>query len=141
MSTDHDSHSQRGQVSRHPFCQLSLPDRWRFLAMRVRCGLYPSEPRIIDQFFAMGSWLHDSGESTAWEVASRSTEVLVNTAEDLALPWHWRMLCLDRAAQPLAVMRYLADHADDMPHLATEYRRQLLGLMRRMAVVTRQGEA
>ncbi|HBZ93038.1 MAG TPA: hypothetical protein DEO91_04865 [Pseudomonas sp.] len=44
----------------------------------------------------------------AWRVSRITLELLLDTACDPALPWHWRSLCLDRAYRPLRVMQQQA---------------------------------
>lgn len=45
---------------------------------------------------------------SAWTVAETSFRLLIDTATDTALPWHWRSLCLDQAWRPLRDMERLS---------------------------------
>ncbi|MNR33447.1 hypothetical protein D3C85_1511210 [compost metagenome] len=46
-------------------------------------------------------------DTSAWTVALTSFRLLLDTACDRALPWHWRCLCLDQAWRPLLELRNL----------------------------------
>lgn len=120
-------------MCKHFFCHLSLPERWRFLAMRVRCALHPDRPEAIEQLFRMGGLLYEHGDIDAWQLAHQTATVLVDTAADSALPWHWRCQCLDHVARPLGVMRHISDMQQLPPHEATECRRVLQALSQRLA--------
>lgn len=108
----------------HFFCGLSPRDRWQFVATRVRCGLHEDPQFVVDQLYAMGAWLCQSGEMSPWDVARRTTEVLLDSAADTALPPHWRDHCRSSAGVALRVMQRLAALPDLPPHIACEYRRQ-----------------
>lgn len=108
-------------------------ERWDFLAMRVRCALHPDDPRTIEHLFTMGDWLRQGGDASAWEVARRTTTLLLDTAQDPTLPWGWRCQCLDQVARPLGVMQRIARMSDVPPHLGSEYRRITRDLVLRLS--------
>lgn len=122
------------------FCALSPQERWRFLALRVRCGLHAEPAAAVNQLFAMGGWLCEAGEANAWDVARRTAALLLDTADDPALPASWREHCLQRAAQPLGVMRQISEQPDLPPHEATELRRQQNHAAHRLARLLRAGK-
>lgn len=120
-------------MCKHLFCRMPPMERWDFLAMRVRCALYADDPRAIDQLFTMGGYLHEQGDACAWDVARKTAMVLLDTAEDTALPWQWRCQCLDHVARPLGVMQHIGRMSDAPPHLSSEYRRITQALMQRLS--------
>ncbi len=46
-------------------------------------------------------------ETSPWTVALTAFRLLLDTANDRMLPWHWRCLCLDQAWRPLLDLRNL----------------------------------
>lgn len=120
-------------MCKHFFCRMPPLERWNLLAMRVRCGLSPDDPRAIDHLFTMGGYLYESGDASAWEVAHRTASLLIDTAADDALPWQWRCRCLDQVARPLGVMQHIGRMSDTPPHLGSEYRRTTQGLLQRLS--------
>ncbi|WP_236614302.1 hypothetical protein [Stutzerimonas azotifigens] len=48
------------------------------------------------------------GQLTPWRAAETTFRLLLDTAHDHALPWHWRCLCLDHAYRPLRELESLA---------------------------------
>ncbi|MCY1525984.1 hypothetical protein D9M68_609850 [compost metagenome] len=102
------------------FIELGLPmtfqsrampcmDCWHWQGFRIRCALLPDEPRLLEQHMLHSSLLIERGVLSPWRVASTILRLLLDTASDPALPWHWRCLCLDYAYRPLHVLQHLAD--------------------------------
>jgi hypothetical protein len=83
-------------------------DNWRWLSLQIRCALEPDEPRLIDHYLAEGRYLANCTPTSPWMVAETSFRLLLDTACDRALPWHWRSLCLDLAWRPLRDLRAAA---------------------------------
>ncbi|MDG9923806.1 MULTISPECIES: FagA protein [unclassified Pseudomonas] len=90
-----------------PFLSPCL-DCWYWQGFRIRCALLPDEPRLLDQHELHGRQLVAHGRLGAWRMSRTTLELLLDTACDPALPWHWRSLCLDRAYRPLQAMQLLA---------------------------------
>ncbi|MFN3986858.1 MAG: hypothetical protein ACK4KV_15290 [Rhodocyclaceae bacterium] len=91
-----------------PAKKLAAKDNWLRSAMRIRCALAPDDPTLIGDHFAQGRMLVHNGRMSDWEVAERDAELLIRTARDKLLPWHWRTLCLDHVHGPLSALRRLA---------------------------------
>ena len=72
-------------------------ESWRWMSRQIRCGLAPDEPRLIDHYLAEGRYLAACTATSPWGVAVTSFRLLLDTASDTALPWHWRTVCLDNA--------------------------------------------
>ena len=82
-------------------------DNWRWLSHRIRCAMSPDEPRLIDHYLAEGRYLVCCTDTSPWTVAMTAFRLLLDTASDRMLPWHWRCLCLDQAWRPLLELRTL----------------------------------
>ncbi|WP_144935349.1 FagA protein [Pseudomonas alabamensis] len=87
--------------------ELPYLENWRWLSRRIRCALEPDEPRVIDHYLAEGRYLVCCTDTSAWTVALTSFRLLLDTACDRMLPWHWRCICLDQAWRPLLQLRTL----------------------------------
>ena len=100
----------------------SLLDRWHRLGTRIRCALEPEEPRLLELYLFETRYLVAWEPLPAWQLFEKSYQLLLDTAADIALPWHWRNLCLDHAYRPLHELRRLASDAEHTRRL-----RQLAG--------------
>lgn len=83
---------------------------WLRLGMWVRLALYPNHPDAVRQYMLAGLALSERWPQTAWEVHDRMFSLLLDTADDEALPDAWRMLCLDGCCRPLGEMGRLVTH-------------------------------
>ena len=83
--------------------------RWQRLEIAVRCALRPDNPAFLGQFVAAATRLASDGLRDDWAIHERCFHVLLNTAEDAALPLHWRWMCIDHACRPLARLTTLAN--------------------------------
>jgi len=79
-------------------------EHWHWLKSKIRCALDANDPGLIGRFMAEGARLVRQGRLSSWYAASISFRLLIDTAHDPALPWHWRCLCLDYAFAPLATL-------------------------------------
>ena len=86
-------------------------DHWRALSLRIRCALDPDEPRLIEHYLAEGRYLARFTATPKSLICESTFRLLIDTASDTALPWHWRCLCLDQAWRPLRDMQSLAESA------------------------------
>lgn len=102
--------------------ELPYLENWRWLSRRIRCALEPDEPRVIDHYLAEGRYLVCCTDTSAWTVALTSFRLLLDTACDRMLPWHWRCICLDQAWRPLLQLRTLdrREHNDRWQPYATQ---------------------
>lgn len=78
------------------------------MSRQIRCAMDPDEPRLIEHYLAEGRYLSCCTATSPWTVAETSFRLLLDTAADIALPWHWRSLCLDQAWRPLREMERLS---------------------------------
>ena len=76
-------------------------ESWRWMSRQIRCGLAPDEPRLIEHYLAEGRYLACCTSTSSWTIALTSFRLLLDTATDTALRWHWRSMCLDHAWRPL----------------------------------------
>lgn len=113
----------------HPLFMPCL-DCWHWQGFRIRCALQPDEPRLLDQHEFHGAQLAQQGCIEPWRLTVSTLELLLDTAADRALPWHWRSLCLDRTWRPLFGMQQLA--------CTLEQQRKLNGLRNRLATLRLQ---
>lgn len=86
-------------------------ENWRALSLRIRCALDPDEPRLIEHYLAEGRYLARFTATPKSLICESTFRLLIDTASDTALPWHWRCLCLDQAWRPLRDMQALAESA------------------------------
>jgi len=89
----------------HEFAHL---ENWHWLGLQIRCALAPDEPRLIEYYLAQGRYLARFTPTSSWSVAHGTFRLMLATALDQALPWHWRSLCLDQAWRPLRDLRNCA---------------------------------
>ncbi len=75
----------------------SLTDRWYRLGTRIRCALEPDEPRLVEQYLCEARYLAAWEPVPAWRLFEKCFQLLLDSSRDIALPWHWRVLCLDHA--------------------------------------------
>jgi len=83
-------------------------ENWRALSLRIRCALEPDEPRVIEHYLAEGRYLARFTATPRRLIAESTFRLLIETARDTALPWHWRSLCLDQTWRPLRDLQALA---------------------------------
>ncbi|MCD5993287.1 FagA protein [Pseudomonas sp. CDFA 602] len=88
--------------------ELPYLENWRGLGLRIRCALDPDEPRVIEHYLAEGRYLARFTATPQAMIAETSFRLLMDSARDTVLPWHWRCLCLDQAWRPLRDIEALA---------------------------------
>jgi hypothetical protein len=91
--------------------ELPYLENWRGLSLRIRCALEPDEPRLIEHYLAEGRYLARFTATPQTLIAETTFRLLLDTARDTVLPWHWRCLCLDQAWRPLRDVKALASTA------------------------------
>lgn len=93
-------------------------DRWQRLQLQVRCALAPAQPTRIRLYLMAGLHLVRLGQLPTEHVHARMLQTPLHTAEDTALPWFWRSVCLEHVPLPLAhLVSRLGTH--DAPALRT----------------------
>lgn len=95
-------------------------ERWERLALGVRCAYDPEQPAVIRRFLDAGRRLEDSGALDALAVQRRTWDLLIRTALDEALPWPWRLACLDHTTLPRARLTTLLKRTDPAALAAME---------------------
>lgn len=101
---------------------------WQRIAMHIRLGLEPDEPRLLCAYHHQGERLIAAYGLPAFGTHERMLRLLLDSAEDTLLPVCWRMTCLNAASRPLARLAPLL--ADD------EQAQRLQALSARLAQFT-----
>lgn len=83
-------------------------ENWRWMSRKIRCAMEPDEPRLIEHYLAEGRYVACCTATSPWTIGETSFLLLLDTAADTALPWHWRNVCLDQAWRPLRDLERLA---------------------------------
>lgn len=86
--------------------------RWDRVGIGVRCAYNPFCACGLRAYLQLARQLIAAGVRPEVWVHRRTLTVLLQTARDPALPWHWRSVCLDYAAMPLARLNTLLDATD-----------------------------
>jgi hypothetical protein len=86
--------------------------RWDRVGIGVRCAYNPFCACGLRAYLQLARQLIASGVRPERWVQQRALSVLLQTARDEALPWHWRSVCLDYAAMPLARLKTLLEPTD-----------------------------
>ena len=88
-------------------------ENWRTLSLRIRCAFEPDEPRLIDHYLAEGRYLARFTATPQRLIVETSFRLLMDTARDTMLPWHWRSLCVDQTWRPLRDLQALIQSPAD----------------------------
>jgi hypothetical protein len=84
-----------------------LLHRWQRIQMHVRCGLSPEQPGCVRLYLHTGLKIARSGLRPATAVHLAMLRTLLGAAQDEALPWFWRSVCLEHVNLPLAQLQSL----------------------------------
>ena len=79
-----------------------VAERWLLAQLRVRCALRPGDLAQIRQYVHAGELLVRRGAGPAVETYERLLRTLLQAAQDEALPWAWRSMCLEHVNLPRA---------------------------------------
>jgi hypothetical protein len=79
-----------------------LLSRWERIGLGVRCAYNPLRPDVLLLYVQAGRCLSRLQPQREALIQRRMLELLLHTATDGALPWHWRAMCLEHTAWPLA---------------------------------------
>ncbi len=88
--------------------EIPCIDCWHWQGMRIRCALSPDAAYLPLQHWHHGLALVQRGALEPWQLARNMLRLVLEVAADSALPWHWRMLCLDFAYIPLRALERMA---------------------------------
>lgn len=80
----------------------TLEQRWERISLGVRCAYNPQRPEVLRHYVQAGRQLSRQQPEQEARVQRRMLDLLLNTAADEALPWHWRAVCLEHTVWPLA---------------------------------------
>lgn len=94
--------------------------RWQRLQLQVRCALTPQQPTCIRLYLHAGLLATREGWLPPEDGLRRMLATLLQTAEDEALPWFWRSVCLEHVALPLTHLRSRLGRADPQGLAALE---------------------
>lgn len=98
------------------------------LREKVRYAHEPDNPQLLRRWFELEDATFGTGVSDRWRLHVAQFRLLLDVFADDVLPAHWRTLCLDNIARPLAELSRLADDS--------ERHRELQQLMRELRVVS-----
>jgi hypothetical protein len=88
-------------------------ERWERIGLGIRLAYNPGRADGVRLWLATGRQLSRDGGLREVPMLARSLERLLQTAEDPALPWTWRHVCLEHVARPWARLQcLLAGRAD-----------------------------
>ncbi len=77
-------------------------ERWERIGLGIRLAYNPSRPEVLRCWLALGTRLAAEGAIDEHTMLQRSLRLLLQTAQDEALPWFWRSVCLEHSTRPLA---------------------------------------
>jgi hypothetical protein len=101
-SVEHDAHARR-------------IERWERIGLGIRLAYNPGRAEVVRLWLATGRQLSRDGGLQEVPMLARSLQRLLQTAEDPALPWTWRHVCLEHVARPWARLQFLlAGRADGL---------------------------
>jgi hypothetical protein len=80
----------------------ALQARWERIGLGVRCAYNPARPEVLQHYVQGARLLSRLQPQREAHIQRRMLELLLRTAEDEALPWTWRAVCLEHLAWPLA---------------------------------------
>lgn len=100
----------------------ALEQRWERIGLGVRCAYNPLRPEVLQHYLQAGRQLSRRQPGREAWIQKRMLDLLLSTAADPALPWHWRAVCLEQTAWPLARLASLpvASGARDAEALARQ---------------------
>ena len=70
--------------------------------MHIRCGLAPTQAALIRVCLGLDQHLVQLGVRDELAANRQMLKLLLDTANDPALPWYWRSVCLEHVSRPLA---------------------------------------
>jgi hypothetical protein len=112
--------SRMKKTNPSPAVAAGMVKRWQRLHLAVRCAVYPAEPDKIRQYLACGTQLTRCGRLQALTTQLRMLGVLLQAANDPALPWFWRSVCLEHTVEPLARLTSLLAQHDPLAFAAVQ---------------------
>lgn len=118
------------EIARHDPSDRVLLDRWYRYCERVRCALNPNDANVLRLYLGCGDRLVQEGIGRRLPVQFRMLQTLIRTAQDAALPWRWRRLCLEHVDKPMAQIRFVLANSD--PTAVSALESQLLHLRREL---------
>lgn len=98
----------------------ALLHRWQRTQMHVRCGLSIEEPGCVRLYLHTGLKIARSGLRPTGVVHLTMLRTLLETAQDEALPWFWRSVCLEHVNLPLAQLNSSIGVSDPLAMQAIE---------------------
>jgi len=104
--------------------------RWDRIGIGVRCAYNPFCSCSLRAYLQVARQVIATRACPEAQVHKRTLCVLLLTARDAALPWHWRSVCLEHATLPLARLQSLlggSDPAVETMHCAVQAAHDELG--------------
>lgn len=94
--------------------------RWDRIGIGIRCAYNPCLPAVIRHYLDAGMKVVGAGALPELQVQRRHLGLLLQTANDEALPWFWRSVCMEHTTWPLARVRSLLKLHDPIACQALE---------------------
>lgn len=88
--------------------------RWQRIGLGVRLAYNPRKPDVVRLWIALGQQLAADPGIDETALLRRLLRLLVQVANDEALPWYWRSVCLELADRPLARLLTLLRASDPL---------------------------
>lgn len=107
-----------------------LRQRWDRIGIGIRCAYNPWLAPVILHYLEAGRRLVAAGAMDEVSVQRRMLAVLLQTADDEALPWPWRAACLEHTVRPRARLATLIGGSD--PEAVGQLERQASGVQARL---------
>lgn len=79
--------------------QKRLMPHHELLGIAIRLALHPNEPGRIRAYVDLADCLVEDNPN-AWALLEKTLLTLINSANDVQLPFAWRVSCLDFAYRP-----------------------------------------
>ena len=90
----------------------NLLQRWDRIGIGIRCAYNPWLPPVILLYLQAGRRVVSAGLRDDLTVQRRMLALLMQTANDEALPWPWRAACLEHTVRPRARIARLLGPGD-----------------------------
>jgi hypothetical protein len=91
-----------------------LRQRFDRLGLGIRCAYNPHQPAVIRCWLALGTKIVRAGHVPELQMQRRMLDLLLRTAQDDALPWFWRSVCLEHTTMPAARLHTLLNLHDPL---------------------------
>jgi hypothetical protein len=99
-------------------CQQAALERWSRIGLGIRLAYNPLRTSVLPVYLSLTQQLARRRCAPESWLQVRALRLLLQTANDPALPWPWRAVCLEYTAYPLARVCSLLRHQQPQAVLA-----------------------